>query len=70
VVPSAQDEVDRRQLPGIRGLRLHVEEVRAKMKYGGNKTPDHRREIADHLTERDGPMDAAAREHLLRRTHD
>jgi transcriptional regulator len=70
VVPSAQDEVDRRQLPGIRGLRLHVEEVRAKMKYGGNKTPDHRREIADHLTERDGPMDAAAREHLLRRTQD
>ena len=65
--PTADDESDRRQLPGIRGLRLHVEGVRAKMKYGGNKTPEHRREIADHLAERDGPMDAAARQHLLRR---
>ncbi|WP_027860979.1 FMN-binding negative transcriptional regulator [Marmoricola sp. URHB0036] len=65
--PSADDESDRRQLPGIRGLRLHVEGVRAKMKYGGNKPPEHRLEIADHLTERNGPMDAAARDHLLRR---
>ena len=68
--PTADDESDRRQLPGIRGLRLHIESVRAKMKYGGNKTPEHRREIADHLTERDGPMDAAARDHLLRRLDD
>ena len=68
--PTADDESDRRQLPGIRGLRLHVESVRAKMKYGGNKTPEHRREIADHLTERDGPMDAAARDNLLRRLDD
>jgi transcriptional regulator len=37
------------------------------MKYGGNKAADHRLEIADHLTERDGPMDAVARDHLLRR---
>ena len=68
--PTADDESDRRQLPGIRGLRLHVEGVRAKMKYGGNKTPEHRREIADHLTERNGPMDAAARANLLRRLED
>ena len=40
------------------------------MKYGGNKTPEHRHEIADHLAERDGPMDAAARDHLLRRLED
>ncbi len=65
--PTANDESDRRQLPGIRGLRLHIESVRAKMKYGGNKTVDHRREIADHLAERNGPMDAVARGHLLRR---
>ena len=58
---------DRRQLPGIRGLRLSIESVRAKMKYGGNKDPEHRHQIADHLTERDGPMDSAARAHLLRR---
>jgi len=65
--PTADDESDRRQLPGIRGLRLNIESVRAKMKYGGNKTPEHRLEIADHLTERGGPMDAAARDNLLRR---
>ena len=35
------------------------------MKYGGNKSPEHRVEIADRLAERDGPLDAAAREHLL-----
>ncbi len=68
VTPGTDVESDRRQLPGIRGLRLHVEGVRAKMKYGGNKTPEHRAEIADHLAERDAPGDAAAREHLLRRS--
>lgn len=65
--PSTAEETDRRLLPGIRGLRLHVEAVRAKMKYGGNKTAEHRQEIAVHLAERDGPMDRAARERLLRR---
>jgi len=66
--PSVDVESDRRQLPGIRGLRLHVESVRAKMKYGGNKTSEHRDLIAERLAERDGPMDGAARDHLLRRT--
>ena len=59
---------DRRQLPGIRGVRIRVEGVRAKQKYGGNKTPEHRRAIAEHLAERDAPGDEAARGHLLRRT--
>jgi transcriptional regulator len=68
VTPSTAVEADRRQLPGIRALRLHVEGVRAKMKYGGNKTPEHRAEIADHLADRDGPMDDVARAHLLDRT--
>jgi transcriptional regulator len=68
VTPSTAVEADRRQLPGIRGLRLHVEGVRAKMKYGGNKTPEHRAEIAEHLADRDGPMDDVARAHLLSRT--
>jgi transcriptional regulator len=67
VPPSTRNESDRRQLPGIRALRLHIEAVRAKMKYGGNKPADHRREIADHLADRGGPLDAAARDHLLRR---
>ena len=70
VTPTPDNESDRRQLPGIRGLRLTIESVRAKMKYGGNKEPDHRREIADHLADRDGPMDSSARDHLLRRLGD
>ena len=68
MTPSTDLESDRRQLPGIRGLRLHVEHVRAKMKYGGNKTPEHRAGIAEHLAERAGPLDLRARDHLLRRT--
>lgn len=56
-----------RRLPQIRGLRLDVTAVKAKFKYGGNKEPDHRAVIADRLAERAGPMDDAARDHLLRR---
>ena len=67
VTPSPDVESDRRVLPGIRGLRLHVEAVRAKMKYGGNKTPEHRSDIAERLALRDAPGDRAARDHLLRR---
>jgi transcriptional regulator len=66
--PSTDLESDRRLLPGIRGLVLHLESVRAKQKYGGNKTVEHRRDIADRLAERHGPMDAAARDQLLRRS--
>jgi transcriptional regulator len=67
ITPSVNVESDRRSMPAIRGLRLHIESVRAKMKYGGNKTPEHRKEIADRLAERNGPMDDAARSHLLDR---
>ena len=67
-VPSAADENDRRQLPRIRGLVLHVHAVRAKMKYGGNKSVEHRVEIAEELLRRDAPGDAAARAQLLRRS--
>ena len=55
-------------LSAIRGLRLHVEEVHAKFKFGGNKGADHRLQIADHLGARGGPQDAEARQHLLRRS--
>jgi transcriptional regulator len=65
--PDAEHEHFRRRLPGIRGLVLTVISVRAKFKYGGNKEPAHRELLAEHLAERDGPADAAAREHLLRR---
>lgn len=66
--PSVDVESDRRLLPGIRGVLLTVHEVVAKQKYGGNKTHDHRLELAEHLAERDAPGDAAARGHLLRRS--
>lgn len=65
--PDAAHELYRRRLPGIRGLVLTVTGVRAKFKYGGNKEAEHRQLLAEHLAERDGPADAAAREHLLRR---
>ncbi len=65
--PDAAHEHYRRRLPGIRGLVLTVTGVRAKFKYGGNKEPEHRQLLAEHLAERDGPADPAARAHLLRR---
>lgn len=56
-----------RELPGIRGIELTVTAVAGKFKYGGNRSVEHRHELAAHLAERAGPMDAAARAHLLRR---
>ena len=67
VTPTTDVESDRRALPGIRGLRIQIEQVRAKMKYAGNKTPEHRTEIAAHLARRNGPLDDAARARLLGR---
>jgi transcriptional regulator len=55
------------QLPGIRGLSLEIAEVRAKFKFGGNKTPAHRGRIAERLGERASGHDLSARDHLLRR---
>lgn len=57
-----------RRLNGIRGIRLHVQEVRAKFKYGGNVDGEHRAAVADHLAQRDGPGDRAALRHLRRRS--
>lgn len=68
VTPSTSVESDRRQLPGIRGLRVHIEQVRAKQKYGGNKPFEQRLSIAARLAERDGPGDRGARQRLLERT--
>lgn len=64
---AADEDPDRRQLPGIRGLELTVTGVRAKFKYGGNKTAEHVREIANRLEERGSRADLAARDHALRR---
>ena len=57
-----------RTLNGIRGLRIAVREARAKFKYGGNVDDAHRTAVAEKLEHRDGPGDAAAIEHLRRRT--
>jgi transcriptional regulator len=57
-----------RRLNSIRGLRLAVRDVRAKFKYGGNVDDAHRAEVVRRLTARDGPGDAAAVQHLRRRT--
>jgi transcriptional regulator len=56
-----------RMLPGIRGIRLEVTDVRAKFKYGGNKPEPMRRGDLDRLAARGGPHDAAARAHQSRR---
>jgi transcriptional regulator len=55
-------------LGSIRGIRLSVTEVRAKFKFGGNRTVEHRRAVAAKLAERGGPLDLEARAHVLRRT--
>ena len=55
------------QLGGIRGLVCSAEEVRAKFKYGGNKSVEHRERIAAHLERRAGPGDDAVRGQVLRR---
>jgi len=65
--PRAEVLAGDRNLPGIRGIELTVTAVQAKFKYGGNKTPEHRQDLAAHLAERAGPLDGAARAHLLRR---
>ncbi len=61
---SSVDAPDRRLLPGIRGIELTVTEVRAKFKYGGNKTAEDRQRIGARLSERDGIHDAEAVAHL------
>jgi transcriptional regulator len=57
-----------KRLGAIRGIVATIEDVRAKFKYGGNKTVEHRLRIADRLAERDRGQDRAARAQLLRRT--
>jgi transcriptional regulator len=51
----------------IRGVRLRIESVRGKFKFGGNRDSAHRQRVAAKLAERDGPLDASARAHVLRR---
>lgn len=54
------------RLRQIRAIRMSIGGVRVKYKYGGNVDQDHRDAVADRLTQRDGPGDRAALEHLRR----
>ena len=54
-------------LPNIRGIRLTVTDVRAKLKFGSNRTVEHRQAIAEKLAERGAPLDLEARDHVLDR---
>src|SRR3989442_14246835 len=56
-----------RLFPAIRGMRLHVTDVRAKFKFGGNRPPEHQEAISAKLAERGGPLDREARAHQQRR---
>jgi len=50
-----------KQFGAIRGLRLTVTDVRAKFKFGGNRTQQHRDVIAKNLGDRGSPLDREAR---------
>ena len=56
-----------RMLAGIRGVRIDVTQVRAKFKYGGNKSEEVQRRVTGLLADRAAPGDAEARAHQLRR---
>jgi len=49
-----------KQFKAIRGVRIAIDDVRAKFKYGGNADAEHRAAIADRLRTRQGPGDLAA----------
>ena len=55
-------------LGSIRGIRLSVTDVRAKFKFGANRTVEHRRVVGAKLAERGRPLDLEARTNLMRRT--
>ena len=54
-------------LGSIRGIRLSVTSVRAKFKFGANRTVQHREVVAAKLAERGRPLDVEARANLMRR---
>jgi transcriptional regulator len=56
-----------RMLPGIRGLRLDITEVRAKFKYDDHKPVEQRTDTARRLTDRGQGLDAPTADQQLRR---
>ncbi|MEL6613342.1 MAG: FMN-binding negative transcriptional regulator [Bacteroidota bacterium] len=57
-----------KMLKGIRAVRLTVDDVRVKIKVGGNRTRTVQERIAAHLAERAEGRDLDARAHLVRRS--
>jgi transcriptional regulator len=57
-----------RALAAIIGVRLTIEQVEAKFKFGGNRAKEHRLKIAGNLAQRGASNDLAALAHLLRRS--
>lgn len=55
------------ELRRIRGLRLDINDVRAKFKFDGAEPDSVRQQVVAGYTDRDLPDDRAALEHLLRR---
>jgi len=67
-VEVADPEVAHPQkLAAILGIRIEVEQVSAKFKYGGNVDEAHRVAVVEHLGARGGPGDTAAAAHAVRR---
>lgn len=62
--PAAPYESELRQ---IRGLRLTIDNVRAKFKFNGAEPDAVRLKVADGYRNRQAPGDAQALAHLLRR---
>lgn len=56
----ADPAVHEKQFAAIRGLRMRIDDVQAKFKYGGNADLAHRTAAVEHLRERGGAGDLAA----------
>ncbi|MFI6036090.1 FMN-binding negative transcriptional regulator [Streptomyces sp. NPDC051315] len=56
-----------RMLPGIRGLRLEVTDVRAKFKYDDHKSVEQRADVADRLAARGQGLDVPTAQQQRRR---
>lgn len=57
--------VHTKQFKAIRGLRMDIDDVRAKFKYGGNADAEHRAAVVERLRARNGPGDHGAADRVL-----
>lgn len=56
-----QDPLSHQQrFPAIRGIRLHIDDVRAKFKFGDNADVEHRANVKRNLVARNQPGDTPA----------